>query len=223
VSHNWLLAASGPQGTLTEARPFAVADFADRCPADEHAVSCELGPRPESVKTGRDFTRITLQQWRMGDVADAAELVVSELVTNALRHGLLSARRMPGEHPIGLRLLRQAQYLMCLVSDPGSDIPVRRDSAEYAEGGRGLVVVESCSLRWGWQPLDEDGKVVWALLRARELPAPAARGRGLGRQAADTCDFRRNALAGPCLRPDAPARRRLLGDACARRCRRAAV
>jgi anti-sigma regulatory factor (Ser/Thr protein kinase) len=175
VSHNWLPAASGQQGTLTEPRPFAMADFADRYRPDEHDVTCELAPRPESVKAGRDFTRITLQQWGMGDVTYVAELVVSELVTNALRHGLLSARRMPGEHPIGLRLLRQTQYVMCLVTDPGSDVPVRRDSGECAEGGRGLQVVESCSVRWGWQPLAEEGKLVWALLASGELRARGPR------------------------------------------------
>jgi len=168
VSHNWLLAASGEHGTLTEPWPFAP-DLEENWPAGEHVVTCELGPWPESVRAGRDFTRITLQHWGLGKVTDAAELVVSELVTNALRHGLLSARRMPGEHPIGLRLLRQTPYLMCLVTDPGADVPVRGDSDDFAESGRGLQVVESCSLRWGWQALDEDRKVVWALLSAREL------------------------------------------------------
>jgi anti-sigma regulatory factor (Ser/Thr protein kinase) len=195
VSPNWLLAASGQQGTLTESRPFAVADFADRPQADEHDVTCQLAPRLESVKAGRDFARITLRRWGMDDASDAAELVVSELVTNALRHGLLSARRMPQEHPIRLRLLRQAPYLMCLVTDPGSDVPVRRDFDECAESGRGLHVVESCSLRWGWQLLDEDGKVVWALFRSRDLSAPGPRGRGLIRDTGFTCHFRRNAHA----------------------------
>jgi anti-sigma regulatory factor (Ser/Thr protein kinase) len=169
VSHHWLPAASGRPGTLTEPRLFEMAGCTDRHPPDEYAVTCRLAPRPESVKAGRDFTRITLQQWGMGDVTDVAELVVSELVTNALRHGLLSARRMPGEHPIGLRLLRQARYVMCLVTDPGGDVPVRRDSGECAEGGRGLQVVESCSVRWGWQPLADEGKLVWALLASGEL------------------------------------------------------
>ncbi len=170
MSHHWLLATSGSQGTLTEPRPFA-ADLGDSWLAGEHTVTCELGPSPESVRAGRDFTRIALRHWGLAEMTDAAELVVSELVTNALRHGLLSARRMPGEHPIGLRLLRQTPYLMCLVTDPGADVPVRGDSDDFAESGRGLHVVESCSLRWGWQALDEDRKVVWALLSARKLPA----------------------------------------------------
>jgi two-component sensor histidine kinase len=116
----------------------------------------------------------------MAGLSDVAELVVSELVTNALRHGLLSARWMPGEHPIGLRLLRQDPYLMCMVTDPDTAGPVRIDARSGAEGGRGLQVVEACSVRWGWQLLDARaldgrtgpgrvGKVVWALLRSAKL------------------------------------------------------
>ena len=137
----------------------------------------------------RDFTRVTLREWRMARLSDVAELVVSELVTNALRHSLLSGRWMPEEHPIRLRLLLQNPYLMCLVTDPDSAGPVRIDSHSGAESGRGLQVVESCSVRWGWQPLDSGapdaaapdagavdgrgragglGKVVWALLQSPE-------------------------------------------------------
>ena len=52
-----------------------------------------------------------------------------------------------------------------MVTDPGADIPVLRDSGPSEESGRGLNVVESCCVRWGWQPLDEGGKIVWGLLR----------------------------------------------------------
>src|SRR6266487_1107193 len=128
-------------------------------------ATCLLGPRPESVKTGRDFTRATLLDWDMPALADVAELVVSELVTNALRHGVPSARNLVGEHCVRLRLLAQAPFMMCMVTDPGSDIPVLRESEPTSETGRGLNVVEACSVRWGWHLLDEDGKVVWALLR----------------------------------------------------------
>jgi hypothetical protein len=68
------------------------------------------------------------------------------------------------ETPVRLRLLAQAPYVMCMVTDPGSGIPVLRDPAPTAENGRGLNVVESCCVRWGWHLLDGGGKVVWALL-----------------------------------------------------------
>jgi hypothetical protein len=132
---------------------------------DAQAATCLLGPRPEAVKTGRDFTRTTLTGWSMPALADMAELVVSELVTNALRHGVPSSRKIVSEHCIRLRLLAQAPFVMCMVTDPGADIPVLRDSGLSAESGRGLNVVESCCVRWGWHLLDEGGKIVWALLR----------------------------------------------------------
>ena len=161
-----------------------------------NAKGLDFAPRPESAKAARDFTRLTLHAWRMPRFVDVAELVVSELVTNALRHGLLSAQWMPGEHPIGLRLLRQDPYLMCMVTDPDPSGPVRIGSSSVAEGGRGLQVVEACSVRWGWHLLDgrndepglvvlgpasgsgpeggsgregKAGKLVWALLQFREL------------------------------------------------------
>jgi histidine kinase-like protein len=128
-------------------------------------ATCLLGPRPESVKTGRDFTRATLVGWDMPALADVAELVVSELVTNALRHGVPSACQLVSEHCVRLRLLAQAPFMMCMVTDPGADIPVLRESGPTSESGRGLNVVECCSVRWGWHLLDDGGKVVWALLR----------------------------------------------------------
>jgi two-component sensor histidine kinase len=117
------------------------------------------------VKAGRDFTRATLREWGMSAVTDLAELVVSELVTNALRHGIPARRRVGDQHVVRLRLLGQAPFVMCMVADPERSIPVLRDADPAAESGRGLTVVDGCSVRWGWHLLDEGGKVVWALLR----------------------------------------------------------
>ncbi len=154
VSHDRLLAASGHRGSPTGCRPLALADVGSARHDGQPAAICELPPRPESARAARNFTRLTLGEWRMAGLIDVAELVVSELVTNALRHGLLSARWMPGEHPIGLRLLRQDPYLMCMVTDPDTSGPAPIGSASGAEGGRGLQVVEACSVRWGWHLLD---------------------------------------------------------------------
>jgi two-component sensor histidine kinase len=128
-------------------------------------ATCTLSASPESVKTGRDFTRVTLDLWGMTALTDLAELVVSELLTNAVRHGVPSAYKIVSEHCVRLRLLAQAPFVMCMVADPGRGIPVLRDSDLAAESGRGLTVVEACCIRWGWHLLDEGGKVVWALLR----------------------------------------------------------
>jgi anti-sigma regulatory factor (Ser/Thr protein kinase) len=129
------------------------------------AATCMLSPTPESVKAGRDFTRATLRDWGMGALTDLAELVVSELVTNALRHGIPAARKLAGQPCVRLRLLAQAPFVMCMVTDLERAIPVIRDADAASECGRGLTVVEACCVRWGWHLLDEGGKVVWALLR----------------------------------------------------------
>ena len=85
VSRVGFLAASAPQGMrqvsgLLPAQPAATGtDY----PLAQPSATCLLGPRPESVKTGRDFTQATLLDWDMAALADVAELVVSELVTNS--------------------------------------------------------------------------------------------------------------------------------------------
>ena len=123
-----------------------------------------LAPRPESVRAAREFTRATLAGWGMAALSDDAELVISELVTNALRHAPAGGAPAGGAQAIRLRLLAQAPYLMCMVSDPSREIPVPREPGPEAVAGRGLQVIESCSSRWGWHLLDDGGKVVWALL-----------------------------------------------------------
>ena len=129
------------------------------------SATCSLSPSPESVKVSRNFARTTLWDWGMSAPMDVAELVVSELVTNALRHGIPAARKLGGQQFVRLRLLAQAPFIMCMVTDLERAIPVLRDAGPAAESGRGLTVVEACCVRWGWHLLDEGGKVVWALLR----------------------------------------------------------
>jgi hypothetical protein len=164
--------AGAPQGMrpvshLLPSQPHASPPRAgDARTLPQPTATCLLGPRPESVKTGRNFTRSTLVEWDMPALADVAELVVSELVTNALRHGIPSACQLVSDHcAVRLRLLAQAPFVMCMVTDPGANIPVLRESEPTSESGRGLNVVECCSVRWGWHLLDDGGKVVWALLR----------------------------------------------------------
>lgn len=164
TGHSRLLTAGGQQDLPARSNPVAPSDTGF-VPAAQPAAECALGPSLESVGVGRRFTRTALRLWDMSELCDQAELVVSELVTNAIRHGLLSARRTIEEYPIGLRLLSQVPFVTCMVTDPGGLMPVLAAAEADAESGRGLHVVASCSLRWGWRPLEAGGKVVWALLR----------------------------------------------------------
>ncbi|MCG6498494.1 SpoIIE family protein phosphatase [Kitasatospora sp. A2-31] len=104
----------------------------------------------------RRFTRTTLDAWGLSALSDYAELLVSELVTNALLHA---------DAPRRLRLFRD-RVLTVEVADAGGQTPQLRPFAEQDEGGRGMFLVSELAQRWGSR-LTRDGKVVWAEL---ELP-----------------------------------------------------
>jgi anti-sigma regulatory factor (Ser/Thr protein kinase) len=166
VSEEDLLTASRPEIMPPASSLLSAPLLADSVSAPvQPTATCTLSSSPESVKIGRDFTRATLRDWGMTALTDLAELVVSELVTNALRHGLPAARKLGDQQYVRLRLLAQSPFVMCMVTDPERAIPVLREADTAAESGRGLTVVEACCVRWGWHLLDEGGKVVWALLR----------------------------------------------------------
>ncbi len=140
------------------------------------AASCALPARYEAVREARQFTRRTLDQWDIGDRFDDVCLVVSELVTNALRHALpANTTRAPEQNPpVRLHLMRWTERLVCAVRDPSHDSPIACESEDFsAESGRGLFLVDSFSDGWGWHPLAGtlSGKVVWALFRLQGEPA----------------------------------------------------
>ncbi|MFM9558075.1 MULTISPECIES: ATP-binding protein [Streptomyces] len=139
------------------------------------AASCALPPRYEAVREARQFTRGTLDQWRLGERFDDVCLVVSELVTNALRHGLPTGNGgcLAQDPPVRLHLMRWTERLVCAVRDPSNDSPVAGDSEDFsAESGRGLFLVDSFADSWGWHPLGGalSGKVVWALFQVEPAP-----------------------------------------------------
>ncbi|KNB52095.1 ATP-binding protein [Streptomyces caatingaensis] len=136
--------------------------------AVSNSASCPLPPRFEAVRTARRFTRITLNQWGIQRVFDDVALVVSELVTNAMRYA--APADPPGggyEPPIRLHLMRWTTRLVCAVRDPSEESPVAGEAGAGDEHGRGLLLVENFSDAWGWHPLVGalHGKVVWALFR----------------------------------------------------------
>jgi anti-sigma regulatory factor (Ser/Thr protein kinase) len=132
------------------------------------SVSCILPPRYESVSGARKFTRDTLQSWGLEELFDGVALVVSELVTNALRHAILNAPELAENcTPARLHLMRWSSRLVCAVRDPSDASPVAGEADSAAESGRGLYLVDSFSDSWGWHPMAgaAPGKIVWALFR----------------------------------------------------------
>ncbi|MGW4561049.1 SpoIIE family protein phosphatase [Streptomyces sp. NPDC004561] len=106
---------------------------------------------PAAVAGARADVQARLAAWRVSDVAFTAELVISELVTNAIRYG---------QPPIRLRLIRDAA-LICEVSDCNSTAPHLRRARTFDEGGRGLLLVAQFADRWGTRHHPQ-GKTIWA-------------------------------------------------------------
>jgi anti-sigma regulatory factor (Ser/Thr protein kinase) len=123
-------------------------------------VTFALDTQLSSVGVARGVTASLLRRWHVTSRAYDVTTVVSELVTNALRHGAPLVAR---EWVILLRLINHLDAVVCVVGDPNTIAPVLREPDFVAETGRGLHVVQSYSRRWGWRPCPSgQGKIVWA-------------------------------------------------------------
>jgi anti-sigma regulatory factor (Ser/Thr protein kinase) len=127
-------------------------------------TSRPLSPVPEEARTARQFVRQLLACWGLGELSDDAEVIIGELVVNAVRHGLRTA---PAHSETALRLcmLRRVGEVMLAVTDPSDEAPQPRVPDWAGESGRGLQIVSALSSVWGWSPIEGHGKAVWAVLR----------------------------------------------------------
>jgi serine phosphatase RsbU (regulator of sigma subunit) len=109
-----------------------------------------LEPEDAAPGRARRLARRALSRWGMEDMSDSVELLVSEVVTNAVRYA---------SRPVTLRLLR-TDVLRCEVGDDVPQLPRLRQARATDEGGRGLYLVNKLARRWGATRLST-GKVVW--------------------------------------------------------------
>ncbi|AXI78346.1 ATP-binding protein [Peterkaempfera bronchialis] len=114
--------------------------------------------RPEVVGALRRIMRTHLRSWGLSHLAEGAQLILSELVTNVIEHVGTSV-------PSRLTVMMRDGFLRIEVHDPdgGGATPTSRHAAEHAEGGRGLEIVGALADRWGADQ-GGPGKVIWAEL-----------------------------------------------------------
>lgn len=137
----------------------------------------EFAALPSAVPCARLHARAICREWGFAEVADTIELIVSELVTNAVTasrrtSGQPTYQRRAGLPAVVLRLSVYGQRLFVEVWDEVPVAPTRRAAHPDDERGRGLLLVEALSKHWGYHvPQHGSGKVVWAEV---EIPAPGS-------------------------------------------------
>ncbi|MEW2633042.1 ATP-binding protein [Streptomyces sp. NPDC048389] len=123
---------------------------------------CMLDGDPRSAARARRFAADTLREWALRSLTDDVELIVSELVGNAVRHAVGPAAPGTAEQPVRLTLLRYTRRLVCAVTDPSPAPPCLTEPGSDTTGGRGLLLVSALSDTWSWRPSPSRGKTVWA-------------------------------------------------------------
>ncbi len=139
---------------LIPARPYddvALLMARTRRLSPDRVADWELPADPAAVAEARRTASRRLAEWGLPELSFTTELVVSELVTNAIRYAA---------GPIRLRLIRE-RSLVCEVFDGGATAPHLRHPRTTDEGGRGLLLVSQVTERWGTRFLGE-GKIIWA-------------------------------------------------------------
>lgn len=117
----------------------------------ERTARMHFGPSFSSPASARHFVDRTARGWGYGDVSDVAELLVSEVVTNAIEHGHSGGIVQVIALPAGLRVE---------VSDRSTETPAPRTPTLDEPTGRGLAIVSKLARHWGVD-LRRNGKTVW--------------------------------------------------------------
>lgn len=121
----------------------------------------DLRPLPGAVPSARLHARLVTCEWGFPAIAADCELIVAELVTNAIRHGASTATA--ADLPVRLRLTGRTRGVRIEVWDACDEMPqLRPDPPSEEPGGRGLILVAALASRWGAYRTEGGGKCVWA-------------------------------------------------------------
>ncbi|MFG2767634.1 SpoIIE family protein phosphatase [Streptomyces rubiginosohelvolus] len=129
---------------------------------EDHMSTWDLPSDPAVVATARSLVQRQLTVWGLEESAFVTELVVSELVTNAIRYA---------EGPIHMRVIRDHHALICEVSDATTTAPHLRYARSGDEGGRGLFLIAQLTRRWGTR-FSGRGKTIWTEQDVEDEAAP---------------------------------------------------
>jgi anti-sigma regulatory factor (Ser/Thr protein kinase) len=138
---------------------------ASTTPRAEHiSKSLTLAAIVTSPRTARVAARSLLAEWGLAALTDSVELVVGELMANAVRASM--EHDVP--HPVQFRMSARGSTVLIAVWDDDPRAPCEQEQIDAdSENGRGLLLVTGVSARWGWKRLQQ-GKVVWAEVREDE-------------------------------------------------------
>ncbi|MEU3187921.1 ATP-binding protein [Streptomyces sp. NPDC006923] len=121
-----------------------------------HSMSVLIAADPAQVAQVRHTLRDALRDWDMGELAEDMEVIVSELVSNAIRHG--------SGIGVGVGLAAQDGLALLEVADGTDGQPADRRPEDEDEDGRGLLIVRALAKDCGWRTNDRGGTTVWATM-----------------------------------------------------------
>jgi hypothetical protein len=158
-----------PAGAAVRIPPFAARQ--EGSPAAQWPLHTflELGALAGAVPCARLHARHVLWEWGLAGLADSTELLVSEMITNGVQ-----ASRAMTQAAVRLWLVSDRARVVILAWDASPQPPVPADPRADSENGRGLLLVDAISERWGWYLPDQQpgtdipaqrGKVVWAIMQ----------------------------------------------------------
>lgn len=188
-----LAARCRPDRALDETGRALLADLADQAPRDDAALLLartraipatdiahwEIPDDPTAASKAREWIARQLTIWGLDDLLFTTELIVSELVTNAIRYG---------RPPMELRLIRH-HVLVCEVTDSSSTQPRLRRARTTDEGGRGLFLIAQLGGRWGCRH-GQNGKTIWSE-QVIQVPPESTAHRGGSRESPHSSDVSR--------------------------------